>query len=230
MSEQPQERITPPPALGPPIIGPDTAGSAPGIAQPQDTGQNPLPPSLPAGTKWTSPGWGWLPPPQVGMGANAPFPSTPVNYPGVMSPWPVTQPALPVQPQFATGSGTSPTAASLFPSFTAAGPNPPIVVNATQAAGTGTQFPADWIKPPFPIPTTAGILAVVLDDWGLGAGPGGLGNEAIFPPPVPASPPDSPPDDGENGEEPEPETLGERLHLPNAANAKARSKPKGRRR
>lgn len=219
MIEQ-QERITPPPALGPPIIGADTAGSAPGVAQPVDTGQNPLPPSLPAGTTFTSPGWGWLPPPQMGMGGNDIFP-TPVVPPGVGPTYST--------PAFATGSGTTPTAASLFPQFTAAGPSPPIVVNATQAAGTGAQFPQDWIKPPpvtytvgqgtppTGLPTTAGVLAVVLDNWGLGAGPGGAGGAVIV-----AAPIESPVEPA--AAEPPQETLA------GAANSKARNnRSKGKR-
>ena len=225
MAEQPQERITPFPPLGDPIIGTDTAGSAPGTTQPVDTGQNALPPSLPAGSgPFVSAGWGWLPPPQMGMGENEPFP-TPVVPPG-------TGPTYNT-PTFATGSGTSPTAASLFPSFTAAGPSPPIVLNATQAAGTGTQFPQDWIAPPPVIytvgqgvppsglPTTPGVWPIVIGEWGLGAGPGGGGEEEIE-------------EDGEDEIEPAAapvrETLAEHLHLPGAANSKARAtKPKGRR-
>lgn len=150
----------------PPITPAPSPPSAPGIAQPVivEGGQS-LPPSFPLGTAGT-----WLPPPQVGMGENEPF-ATPVVPPGVVTPWPTQQPPLPTQPQFPTGSATAPTAAELFPEFTAAGPSPPIIVSAVQ--------PPPPV--PLPLPTTPGILAIVLNGWGLGAGPGGEGNAAIFP-------------------------------------------------
>lgn len=105
--------------ITPAPVPPSTAG----IAQPVivEGGQS-LPPSLPEGTEFTSPGWGWLPLPQVGMGENAPFPTLVVE-PAAVPP----SVAGYAQPQFATGSGLAPTAASLFPAFTAAGPSPPIV-------------------------------------------------------------------------------------------------------
>ena len=151
MSSLPEpQAITPPPALGPPIIGTDP-GSIPGIPQPVIvSGGQGLPPSFPLGSAGT-----WLPPPQVGFGANAPF-STPVVP---AAPAPPSVAGFP-QPQYSTGSGTVPTAASLFPMFTAAGASPPIVLNATQAAGANSPV---WIAPPpLPLPTTLGIYAVVI--------------------------------------------------------------------
>lgn len=190
MAPPPVERITPPGPLPPPIIGVDPA-SAPGIPQPVVVpGGQSLPPSLPAGSTFTSPGWGWLPPPQVGMGENEPFPTLAVNYPGVMSPWPTTQPPLLNQPVYATGSATAPTAASLFPDFSAPGPFQPIIMNATAQP---PPLPA-WPNPPPPnMPITPGLQPIILDGWGLGAGPGGEGNAAIFPPPTPPPSPWTPP-------------------------------------
>lgn len=141
--------ITPPPALGPPIIGTDP-GSIPGIPQPVFAGGSATVPATPIPIT----GSPLLPPPQVGFGGNvlvgpavpaAPVPPSVAGYP---------------QPQFASGSGTVPTAASLFPMFTAAGASPPIVLNATQAAGANSP---NWIAPPsLPLPTTPGIAAVVI--------------------------------------------------------------------
>ena len=75
-----------------------------------------------------------------------------------------------VQPVFRTGSATSPTAASFFPSFTATFPNPPITVSnvwtiPTLAGGVWTTH-----LPPS-IVTTANIT---LNGWGP-PGPSGLG-------------------------------------------------------
>jgi hypothetical protein len=110
-----------------------------------------LPPSFPLGTAGT-----WLPPPQVGFGGNEPFP-TPVVSPADVPP----SVAGYSQPQFASGSGTAPTAAAMFPAFTAAGPNPPIVLNATQAAAVG----ATWVAPPPPpLPTTPGVWPITVSD------------------------------------------------------------------
>jgi hypothetical protein len=108
-----------------------------------------LPPSLPEGTEFTSPGWGWLPLPQVGMGENEPFPTLvvePADVPPSVAGYP--------QPQFATGSGTTPTAESLFPAFTAPGPNPPIVYSAAQ--------PPPPV--PLPLPTTPGTQPITISD------------------------------------------------------------------
>ena len=136
-------RITPPPALGPPIIGPDTPGSAPGVNQPQyESGDANTPtaasmfPQAPVGT--------WMPPPQVGMGGNAPF-STPVVPPGSGTPGIA-------QPVYGSGSGTVPTAASLFPSFSAAGPFQPIVL--TSIANTSLETSQN--------PTTPGTQPITM--------------------------------------------------------------------
>jgi hypothetical protein len=112
--------ITPPPALGPPIIGTDTAGSAAGIAEPRYKSGDATTPTaaslFPTGTTDS-----WLPPPQVGMGGNAPA-STPVVPPG-------TGPSYTV-PTYGSGSATSPAISTFFPSFSAAGPFQPIVLTA----------------------------------------------------------------------------------------------------
>jgi hypothetical protein len=136
-----------------------------------------------------------LPPPEVGYGDNQPFPTL------VVPPAPVPPSVAGVpQPQFATGSGTVPTAASLFPAFTAAGPNPPIIVNATQHITPPTipsppNPPPLWINPPLPpLPTTPGVWPIVLNGWAPGAGPGGTGARLDeFGPPEPEpEPPDEP--------------------------------------
>lgn len=129
--------ISPPPALGPPIIGTDTAGSAPGVPSPTDTGQNQLPPSFPLGAAGT-----WMPPPQVGMGGNAPF-ATPVVPPG-------TGPTYTV-PTFGSGSATSPAISTFFPAFTAAGPFQPIVLTAIMNTSLETSS----------LPTTPGTAPIV---------------------------------------------------------------------
>jgi hypothetical protein len=115
---------SPPPALGPPIIGTDVPGSAPGVPQPVIvSGGVSLPPSFPLPPAGT-----WLPPPLIGDGANELFP-TPVVPPGTG----VSQ----TQPQFKTGSATTPTAASLFPDYSAPGPFQPIVLTSIMQIGLG---------------------------------------------------------------------------------------------
>lgn len=108
----------------PPITSAPVPPSIAGIPQPVIvTGGQSLPPSLPAGSgPFVSDGWGWLPPPQVGMGANAPFPTPVVPA----APVPPSVAGYP-QPQYASGSATAPTAASLFPAFTTTPPSPPVV-------------------------------------------------------------------------------------------------------
>ena len=136
----------------PPITSAPSPPSAPGIPQPVILGGPSLPPSLPAGTKFTSPGWGWLPPPQVGMGENIPFP-TPVIPPGV---GPIYD-----TPNFVTGSPTVPTPESLFPALTTNPPMQPIVLTAIFKQGT---------VPP-PLPTTPGVAPIVDGGWTWGATP-----------------------------------------------------------
>jgi hypothetical protein len=109
----------------PPITSAPVPPSVPGVPQPVIvTGGQSLPPSFPLGQAGT-----WMPPPQVGMGENTPFP-TPVVPPGSGNPG-VTQ------PQYGSGSGTVPTAASLFPAFTTTSPSPPIVFANTAMIGAG---------------------------------------------------------------------------------------------
>jgi hypothetical protein len=92
------------------------------------------------------------------MGENEPFP-TPVVPPGVMSPWPTTQPPLPDQPQFATGDIATPP--TMFPGWTlTVPPSPPIVFANIFMNGAG--------NPPT-TPTTAvipwtGAITPTLDE------------------------------------------------------------------
>jgi hypothetical protein len=84
-----------------------------------------LPPSFPLGTAGT-----WLPPPQVGFGGNAPFP-TPVVPPGS---------GLPgvVQPQYTGGgSATVPPISAFFPAPSTTSPKPPIVFANIMMIGAG---------------------------------------------------------------------------------------------
>jgi len=131
----------PEPFAAPPLII-DAAPVPPSVAgetQPKDTGSNQLPPSFPLGQAGT-----WMPPPQVGMGGNAPF-STPVVPPGSGTPGIA-------QPVYGSGSGTVPTAASLFPSFSAAGPFQPIVL--TSIANTSLETSQN--------PTTPGTQPITM--------------------------------------------------------------------
>jgi hypothetical protein len=121
----------------PPITSAPSPPSVAGIVQPVIESGDSLPPSFPLGEAGT-----WMPPPQVGMGENEPFP-TPVVPPG-------TGIDAPEQPQFGSGSGTAPTAAALFPAFTAAGPFQPIVLTAIMQIGTD------------PPPTTPGTQPVMV--------------------------------------------------------------------
>jgi hypothetical protein len=101
--------------------------SVPGVPQPVfGSGSATLPTVaswFPSGTTGD-----WMPPPQVGMGGNAPSP-TPVVPPG-------TGVGIP-QPVFGSGSATVPTAASLFPSPTTISPSPPIVFANIAMIGAG---------------------------------------------------------------------------------------------
>jgi hypothetical protein len=128
----------------PPIVSAPVPPSIAGIPQPVIvSGGQSLPPSFPLGDAGT-----WLPPPQVGMGGNAPFP-TPVVPPATVPPSVAGYP----QPQYVPpGSATVPTAASLFPAFTAPGPNPPIVYSAVQ--------PPPPV--PLPLPTTPGTQPITI--------------------------------------------------------------------
>ena len=127
----------------PPITSAPSPPSAPGIEQPVIvSGGDSLPPSFPLGSAGT-----WLPPPEVGFGGNTPFPTPVVPA----APVPPSVAGYP-QPQYASGSATAPTAASLFPAFTAAGPSPPIVYSATQ--------PPPPV--PLPLPTTPGVHPIAI--------------------------------------------------------------------
>lgn len=195
MSTTAEPRITPPPALGPPIIGPDTAGSAPGVQQPQIFGGTSLPPSFPLGTAGT-----WLPPPQVGFGENEPFPTL-VVPPG---------PDFGIeQPQFA-GGGSATVPPSLFPEFTTDGPQQPIVLTAIFKIGT---------VPPA-LPTTPGVAPIVMSqEWGQPPPP------TPEPEPPPDSDPlDESGDNGEDETEPVHETLAQRVGLVPKPKAKPKAR------
>ena len=125
-----------------------------------------LPPSFPLGTAGT-----WLPPPQVGFGGNAPFP-TPVVPPGSGNPGVV-------QPQYRTGSATVPTAASLFPARSTTSPFPPIVFANIMMIGAGA---------PPSTPTTPAIPTMAGEDE-----PGALPEPDPEPEPEPEPEPDPEP-------------------------------------
>jgi hypothetical protein len=83
------------------------------------------------------------------MGENEPFPTLvvePADVPPSVAGYP--------QPQFATGDAATPTADSLFPAFTAPGPNPPIIYSAAQ--------PPPPV--PLPLPTTPGTQPITISD------------------------------------------------------------------
>lgn len=127
----------------PPITDAPVPPSIAGIVQPVIVaGGESLPPSFPLGTAGT-----WLPPPQVGMGGDAPFPTPVVSD----APSPPSVAGYP-QPQFGSGSATAPTAASLFPAFTTSPPLEPIVMV--------TDAPPPPI--PLPLPTTPGVQPVTI--------------------------------------------------------------------
>jgi hypothetical protein len=137
----------------PPIVSAPVPPSTAGIPQPQIVlGGQSLPPSFPLGSAGT-----WLPPPEVGYGENLPFPTLVVSA----APVPPSVAGIP-QPVFIPpGSATVPTAAAMFPAFTAAGPFQPIIMITTA--------PPPPI--PLPLPTTPGTAPIVLNGWGRYAGP-----------------------------------------------------------
>lgn len=115
-------------SLPPPIIGTDVGNSAPGVPQPIIvSGGQSLPPSFPLAPAGT-----WLPPPLIGSGGNAPFP-TPVVPPGTGVSEPNTKIA---------GGPSLPPA---FPLYTSPGPVQPIVltsiVNTSQATSQNPTTP-----------------------------------------------------------------------------------------
>jgi hypothetical protein len=145
------EAWDPPMSNGPPITSAPVPPSIAGIPQPVIvSGGQSLPPSFPLGSAGS-----WLPPPEVGYGENTPFPTPVVPA----APVPPSVAGIP-QPVFVPpGSATVPSAASMFPAFTAAGPFQPIVMVATPP------------PVPLPLPTTPGSAPIVLDAWGRYAGP-----------------------------------------------------------
>lgn len=116
---------TPIPITGSPIIPPPTIGDPEGFPVFPPVDPDTAPVAVPVG-------------PLVGPAvAYAAVPPSVAGFP---------------QPQYSTGSGTVPTATSLFPAFTAAGANPPIIVV--------TSAPPPPI--PLPLPTTPGIQPIVI--------------------------------------------------------------------
>ncbi|HEX3522863.1 MAG TPA: hypothetical protein VHT52_12335 [Stellaceae bacterium] len=152
----------------PPIISAPVPPSIAGIAQPVIVaGGESLPPSFPLGTAGS-----WLPPPQVGFGGNAPFP-TPVVPP---APVPPSVPGFP-RTWFSTGSATAPP--TLFPGyFTTSPPSPPVVFANIFMNGPGNP-PSTPTTPVIP-PSTALYE---------GDQPRSLGAAAAPPEPEPPPPP-----------------------------------------
>lgn len=127
----------------PPIQPAPVPPSIAGIPQPVVVaGGQSLPPSFPLGTAGT-----WLPPPQVGMGGNQPFP-IPVVPPATVPP---SVPGIP-QPVYASGSATIPP--RYFPGyFTTNPPSPPVVFANIFMNGPGFP-PSTPSQPPLPpLPT-----------------------------------------------------------------------------
>lgn len=152
--------ITPPPALGPPIIGTDP-GSIPGTIQPVFKSGSATSPATPIPITGTP----IIPPPPVGdpvgypvfppTGANTapvPLPATPLVGPAIAAAAVPPSVAGVVQPQYKSGSATVPTAASLFPEFTTGASSPPIVLTNIFKIG----------EVPPPLPTTPGVAPIVI--------------------------------------------------------------------
>lgn len=137
----------------------DAADSAPGVQQPVFKSGSATSPATPINIT----GAPIIPPPIISNPSGYPtFPPTGANTAPVAVPiGPLVGPAVAnaavppsiagiVQPQYKSGSGTVPTAASLFPAFSAASPSPPIVFANTAMIGSG--------KPP----STATTAAIVI--------------------------------------------------------------------
>lgn len=182
---EPEPLITPPPALGPPIIGTDTPGSAPGTVQPVYKSGSATAPATPIPITGTP----ILPPPPVGDPVGYPtFPPTGSNTaPVPVPPGPLVGPAVAnaavppsiagiVQPQYKSGSATVPTAASLFPEFTTTSPSPPVVFANTAMIGTG--------KPPSTATTAAIVISTAPAIPQLPWAPGPAGLPIITTPPA----------------------------------------------
>ena len=150
-----------------------TAGTTPGGAGTYKTSQATTAAALAALTFTAGPALAFfpafsiiVPPPPIG--ANKTVPNFPPPTPPPIGTVPkgdlvgpaIAAAAVPpsvagfVEPRFKTGSATSPTAASWFPSFTSTFPNPTIVFTNTMMIGAP--------KPP----QTASTLNIVLDGWG----------------------------------------------------------------
>jgi hypothetical protein len=167
-----------------------------GIPQPVIVaGGESLPPSFPLGTAGA-----WLPPPQVGFGGNAPFPTPVVPS----APVPPSVAGYP-QPQFATGDALTPTAADLFPDFTTSSPSPPIVF--------ANIFNMGNVAPPS-TPTTPVIPTMLVEAHSLSSA-------ATQPRPKPKPEPE--PEPAPEPEEPPPPAAHKRSHH------HAKAKPHGNR-
>lgn len=153
--------IEPAATLPPPIIGTDVPDSAPGVVQPQYKSGSATAPATPIPIT----GSPIIPPPVIGDPVGYPtFPPTGTGTAPVAVPiGPDVGPAVAAaavppsiagqtQPQYKTGSATSPTAASLFPSLSAPGPSPPIILANTMQIGPGA--------PPF----TAGTQPIIISN------------------------------------------------------------------
>lgn len=168
MNTEAEPLITPPPALGPPIIGTDPS-SAPGIVQPQyksgsaTAPATPIPitgtPIIPTSTPPGGVGQIGDPigfpvfPPTGSNTAPVPVPIGPEVGPAIAAAAVPPSIAGVVQPQYKSGSGTVPTAASLFPAFTSGSPSPPIVFANIAQIGT--------VPPPLPSTPPATNLIVI---------------------------------------------------------------------
>ena len=152
----------------PPVQPAPVPPSIAGIPQPVFAGGSatipatPIPitgsPILPPPLITNPPGTPVFPPAGAGT-APVPVPVGPLVGPAVPAATVPPSVAGFPQPQYVPpGSATVPTAASLFPSFTAAGAAPPILINARQNTNTPV-----WVTPPpLPLPTTPGIQPIII--------------------------------------------------------------------
>jgi len=199
----------PEPFAAPPLII-DSAPVPPSVAGEaliDDSGQNALPPSFPLGQAGT-----WMPPPQVGMGGNAPF-ATPVVPPGTGTPGFT-------EPRYASGSGTAPAISTFFPSFSAAGPFQPIVLTAIMNTSLETsQNPTTAGTQPITQSTTAPpvITPTAFDEETM--------MMAAPPKPKPEPPPPEPEPEPEDPSAPEEDEPSITVHRSTTVHV---SKPKGK--
>lgn len=193
----------------PPIQAAPVPPSVPGINQPVfGSGSATQPP-----TPQNITGHPIIPPPPIGQDKPTPIFPPPTPPPiGVVPLGDLVGPAIKPaavppslagvqQPQFGTGSATSPTAASWFPDFTTEFPSPPIVVKQEHNVfGIFTGF-----DPPITPPSTPTHLLIELNGWG---------------PPGPQNGDENGDDDGPLGTEP--------TYSPSPHNHMPPPKPRGR--